>query len=139
MADYGTAMQHEHLRRFETIETKVGGLERDMVALEEFRERVDEDLYNHGKSGMKTILTEFVAAHKATQEERKRSESRFRFWLTTVLAILTVAVAVIGVLEANRQATHGLLRLPKIHAHSNPGPVYASSKSNRELAIAEDN
>ena len=43
MADYGTAMQHEHLRRFETIETKVGGLERDMVALEEFRERVDED------------------------------------------------------------------------------------------------
>ena len=132
-------MQHEHARRFEKIETQVGGLEKDMVALEEFRDRVDEDLYNHGKNGMKTILTEFVAAHKATQEERKRSESQFRFWLTTVLAILTVAVAIIGVLEANRQAEHGWIRLPTIHAQSDLSPVYASSKGSKQIAIKEDN
>ncbi len=49
----------------------------DMATLIAFKERVDEDLYNHGgPTGMKTMLTTFIAESRTERNTRKEEELR---------------------------------------------------------------
>ena len=42
-----------------------------MGALTSTVERLDNELFNHGKDGLKTRVTEFIAEYKATERERE--------------------------------------------------------------------
>ena len=56
---------------------KVVKLGEDMATLITFKERVDEDLYNHGgPTGMKTMLTTFIAESRTERNVRKEAELR---------------------------------------------------------------
>lgn len=105
-------------------EEQLTELREKMVKIIAFQERIDADFYNHGKEGLKTVVTEFIADHKARDDERKRSDDRFRWTLTLILGILTLAITAIGVLQVNQQLKTGILFRPKTSL-SDPDSTYA--------------
>ena len=87
------------------------------------------DMYNHGRDGLKTQFTVFMADHNAREDERKKSDERFRWAIGVILTILTIALAALGVLEGNRQMHEGKL----FTGHLNQ--QYANSKHQTSLNI----
>lgn len=52
-------------------------------------DRMDADLYNHGKDGMKTQLTQFITTQTVREEERAKVDkrrSRIHYWWLALLS-----------------------------------------------------
>jgi cation transport ATPase len=81
-------------------------LEVQMGAVLAFKERVDQDLYNHGQDGLKTRFNEFmsrVEEQEKTKAEKEKDrdirEQRWRFFISTVLGVIVMIVSMIGIFK----------------------------------------
>ncbi|MDE2107378.1 MAG: hypothetical protein KGL39_59835 [Patescibacteria group bacterium] len=130
----GTVQQHTS--QIEKLDGRLDKLEARMDQLLPWQERVDLDLYNHGREGIKTVLTTFVAEHRSAKEEReaqeKRNAQRTNMLLTIagiVATLLLVAVGWLAYLQTLHAAKNGLLNMPAI-SHSEQGvDVYARNRT----------
>ena len=98
MSDCGTGMQHEHSRRFDAIDRRFGDvfnqineLRQDMGTVQAFQERVESDLYNHGKDGLKTLFTQFVSVSNEREAARDRRRGELDRRKSRNLAIAGIA------------------------------------------------
>jgi hypothetical protein len=94
-----------------------------MASMQTTLDQVHEDLYNHGKEGMKTVLQTFIAEYKQGERDRKefqesrdketkdrldRATARQNFRLNTIIAvcaILTVVVAFLALRQSGFKAS----------------------------------
>ncbi len=87
-------------------------------------ERVDADLYNHGKEGLKTRFETFMADHAATErtQEKMHTQNQARLnWIIALLALLcTILLVIIG--WKGLPKTADLLAFP-----TSSNPVYAAT------------
>jgi hypothetical protein len=75
--------------------------------------RVDGDLYNHGKDGMKTKFDKFIAAHEKEKEVLKDQHKENRGKLNILIALVALLCTIVGTILAVRgfQKTSHLLLL----------------------------
>lgn len=71
----------EFNRRFDRIQAELGKLRDDLNGVKDTMnrylpliDRVDADMYNHGKDGLKTQFDKFVSDHKATEKARELAQ-----------------------------------------------------------------
>ena len=110
--------------QIDDIRRDLSSLGERMSSAETTIERVNGDLYNHGKDGLKTQFTAFVADYHAREDERSKTDKRR---LAIIVGILVpLLIGLIG-LEVNRQVHSGDLQMPTFHATSNQNAVYAGA------------
>jgi hypothetical protein len=102
----------------------------------------------NGKDGIKTTLESFIAEYRTNRKDNidfqntrdaeiAKREDRWRWRVGIVLAILTLVVSIVAILEANRQVHTGILIWPKIHHKTLVEPVnkvYATYQKPPETA-----
>ncbi len=88
------AFVERHENEFTRIWQHVGALGNRMTAVEGTVDRLDEDFYNHGREGLKTVITSFMASFKTHVEnqERRRKTNQWRMGIAAIIfaAIITV-------------------------------------------------
>ena len=105
---------------------KVSGVTTDV-------DTINSDLYNHGRDGLKTQFTMFVADYRAREDERAKVERRRWRVAGFVLALLTLAVTSLGVVVTLRAAHEGVMYLPRL-PHAVGAPIYAVNKTSAQTA-----
>jgi len=105
---------------------KVSGVTTDV-------DTINSDLYNHGRDGLKTQFTMFVADYRAREDERAKVERRRWRVAGFVLALLTLAVTSLGVVVTLRAAHEGVMYLPSL-PHAVGEPIYAVNKTSAQTA-----
>ncbi len=139
----------------EAIFSKLNALEIQVGKHTESLERINMDLYNHGRDGMKTILTQHIAKGDEREIDRLRKEEEERLRMaseeaakekrhdaqarkqTLRLNVIAVIVAVMGLILACltyvtgvRQVKAGNLVLPTIsHASEKLFDAFATPDS----------
>ena len=101
--DDGLVERHE--ATFTRVWQHIGELGTRMTTAEGLLERLDSDIYNHGRDGMKTQIANFITESRTRQDEQlKREDSRHRAnsrKINIVIAITGIAMLLltgIGVL-----------------------------------------
>jgi hypothetical protein len=92
----------EYVERVAQIERRATDLERDMHKLIPWQERVDADLYNHGKDGLKTQFTSFVSEQRGKENERDREHKANTARLNLIIALLGLLCAIVMTVLAVR-------------------------------------
>jgi len=125
-------MVKEHGRNLSNIFGRLSEVETEMAEVMAWKERVDMDLYNHGKDGMKTILTKFIADHQAREDEHEKDRTRRDRQLNIaigaiglVLTLLTLLVGWRTYLDTIHHVKDGDLKIPVISHSRPPEPEYS--------------
>ena len=105
---------------------KVSGITTDV-------DTINSDLYNHGRDGLKTQFTMFVADYRAREDERAKVERRRWHAAGFALAVLTLAVTSLGVVVTLRAVHEGVVHIPSL-LHAVDAPIYAASKTSAQTA-----
>lgn len=101
------------------------------VTREEFN-RLDKQVNGNGQPGLKQTVEAVdvkVTIILAKQEERQAIDSRRWVIMTVILAALTLILGLFGLLEANRQAKSGELRVPYKSLSRPAKPVLSSCRN----------
>ena len=96
-----------------------------MSVLEATVDTVTSDLYNHGKDGIKTQWTRFMAVYEERESRRDRAWSMFRWTVGTIIA---AGVLALGLMEFAAHVGRGELKAPHIFTTSTLEKVYAKTK-----------
>jgi len=102
----------EHGKRFERIEgdhkdlrERVNELEAQMNQLLPLTERMDTDLYNHGKEGLKTQFDKFTAVQNDRHKENSAKINLVITLLALMCTILLVIIAWKGLAKTSKLVT----------------------------------
>ena len=137
-----------HTEQFAAIHAKLESLGERMAALGGTVERLDGEIFNHGRDGMKTTLIKLESAFEGflkdqttAREERQRADElrqrkadRHIQLLIGVMAVFTVLIALllyVHTVEADRK---GLLHWPKFNLTQDSQEHYAHVKSEPQSA-----
>jgi hypothetical protein len=89
-------------RRFEKIEDRLSAVEGKVAQREALIERLDADFYNHGRDGMKTVLSNFITridTEKQMEKDQRNHEHRINTRkLNLLMAVATTGLLLIAVL-----------------------------------------
>jgi hypothetical protein len=116
-------------------ELNFGSTDRDAItALKNFCSRVDADLYNHGKDGMKTVLASLVTAQATREalEDKRHRQNRDR--LNIIIGILLLIATYITLAATLKKDGKSSLDPHKIF-HSESQPALYSQKQPQESEI----
>jgi hypothetical protein len=117
----------EHIDRFVRIEADLRKQAEAISQLLEWQDRMNEDMYNGGKEGIKTKLTRFEAEYTATERTRKEDHQENRAKLNLIIALLALAVALFGALITYEvKHEHSLLHSHPLHTDNSP--AYADAE-----------
>ncbi len=112
-------------------------------------ERIEEDIYNHGRDGIKTILTKHVAAQTAYHEsaeryraEREAQEAKLISQTTVkqnlmliLIAIATLIITALGIFVTWVSMKHTSLDTPAIFHSETIEKVYAFIQPAQDSAL----
>ena len=122
----------ENERRIRELEEKVT---QNITLLE----RLDADIYNHGRDGIKTILTKFIEEQTNYRDNREKEEKRkeaadkkFRDWIKIALTLIAVLITGFGLLYEIEGHATGRLHFPHLFGSQNADPVYAIRKGDQQ-------
>ena len=94
--DHNDGLVGRHENEFTRIWQHVGALGNRMTAVEGTVDRLDEDMYNHGRDGLKTQFTSFVAEARGAREEQEKQHRTNSTKLNAMLVIATIALVLIA-------------------------------------------
>lgn len=123
--DDGLVTRHE--KEFTRIWQQVGALGNRMTAVEGTVERLDEDFYNHGRDGLKTQFTTFVAEARGAREEQEKQHRTNSAKLNAMLVIATIALVLIALATYVDTKRAGIIPSNLFHSQS-LDPVYAFTR-----------
>ena len=130
--NHDDAVISSHVQELRELRQGVANLGEKMSRVEAAVDTINSDLYNHGRDGLKTQFTMFVADYRAREDERAKVERRRWHVAGFVLAVLTLAVTSLGVVVTLRAAHEGALQLPSLHAADSPS--YAVNENPAQTA-----
>ena len=111
-------MENEGMRRLGEMELRIGRMEVEMGTVTAGLQRLNEDMYNHGRDGVKSTLDKFIAESRATQAERDRNDRTWRWFVGIMITILAAVASIWVALDANRQLKSGMLGVtPQVTAN----------------------
>lgn len=134
-------MVKEHTRNLSNIFGRLSKTENEMAEVLAWKERVDMDLYNHGKDGMKTQLTKFISDHEAREDEREKERAKRDRRMNLMLGVMGVIIALLTLvigwktyIDTMHHVKDGDLKIPSI-SHANPPDPVLSFEHPQDAAI----
>lgn len=85
-----------------------------LAVLKTFARRVDADLYNHGKDGMKTQLSELITAQMTREQLEDRRHKQNRDRLNIIIAIVSLIALYIGLVLTFKKDWKGAIDPAKL-------------------------
>ena len=117
---------------------KIIDLGEDVASMKIQLETLNGDMYNHGQNGVKTRLNTFevkfdgfVVAYNERENSRDKASARWRFVVTTIIAI---GMLILAALQANKQIQHGLIKPPKIGVSVPHEPPFTAAIKTHQTA-----
>lgn len=145
MVPHDEGLIQRHDARFTRIEDHLERLENRVTIMGVTVDDLDRDIYNHGKDGLKTILTNFIAVQKAVRQDREQREQRRRWVIATAIGALAVILTILSIIVVpaakaildDYYQRHPKAMVPKDSSYLVPEGVYAKSNDSVEHSAVE--
>ena len=118
------ANQESGLSRLKQLEIIVHEIRNSVSVMANSIDVIENDLYNHGRDGLKTIVIKSIERQESYRLDRERSEKAFRFWLMFALTAIGMILVPIFLLFINEQIHKGILEVPQIFNSQIPFQAY---------------
>ena len=133
--DEGLVNRHES--EFTRIWQQVCALGNRMTAVEGTVDRLDEDMYNHGRDGLKTQFTAFLSEFRSEKKAREEHSAHMMNLIVAfgvIVGFLALVVAWLTYIDTKGKIDKGLLRIPQFTLSDSLERVYAKNNNSPQNA-----